>query len=140
MGGGSASLVTAINADSDGRGEDTHHLLRMTHAILFPTSEPLYLLSLYPETSLPGFSQICLMLSPLVATQMSFTGRHSPDPSSVPLFLISLFVSIMALITIYKWQVYHFVFLTVVCLLHLTLSSMKLEILSVLITAICPTS
>lgn len=99
---------------------------------LMPHSSPpqsLCLLSLCLENSLPGLSQSCFLLHLLVTTHMSLP-RGGLSCSTLGPSLISLPVSIMTLITTYKWQVYLCVYLTVVCLPHLTWSPMRLEILS----------
>lgn len=79
----------------DGRGAATHHLLTVTHATLFPTSEPLYVLSQHLGNSLPRFSQSCLLLSLLAATQMSLYGGHLSR-----FILISLLIPVMTRVTI----------------------------------------
>ena len=99
---------------------------------LVPRSSPpqsLCLLSLCRENSLPGLSQSCFLLRLLVTTHMSLQWGGLSWAILGP-SLISLLVSIMTLITAYKWQVYLCVYLTVVCLPHLTWSPMRLEILS----------
>lgn len=108
---------------------------------LMPQSSPpqsLCLLSLCLENSFPGLSQSCFLLGLLVTAHMSLRWGGLSCSILGP-SLISLLVSIMTLITTYKWQVYLCDYLTVVCLPHLTWSPMRLEI-TVWITAVCPAS
>lgn len=89
------------------------------------------------HSSLPQGLCACLPLpgegSPRVASCSVFWsqlrchwgGEACPNPSSAPLCFISLFISIMALSTIHKWQVYLFVYLPFVCLPHWSLGSMR---------------